>query len=232
MAALGGTAPYWEKDGALRAYANRSLILAGVLTVAVVVLGAIVLVTRAKPPVVIRVGPDGAASVISPEGARVNTARYPGLQTSQQSAEPSEMEKKNLVISFVNSYYGYDDHTISEHWAAALNMMSNQLKKDVYGKMSADGTVGKIEASKERSVVTISSVDADEKDPLTYHVLATRIDTSVSQGKSFSGTKTAESYTVNLAKTENRTIQNPSQLMVVGFKRDVSMTEVYVPDQQ
>ncbi len=53
MAALGGTAPYYEKDAALRAYANRVFILAGVLALINIVLCSVVLVTRSKPPIII-----------------------------------------------------------------------------------------------------------------------------------------------------------------------------------
>jgi type IV secretory pathway component VirB8 len=229
MATLGGSAPYYAKDGALRAYANRVVILAAVLTVAVVVLGAIVLVTRAKPPVVIQVSADGKATVISPEGVSGVDTKL--ITDKRPSLKPDETAKKRLVIDFVNAYWGYDEHTISEHWSISLNMMTPGLRKDLYGKMAADGTVGNIEASHEKSEVKISSIDSDQTNDLVYHVLSTRIVTSQTSDKAFTGTKTAESYTINLVETD-RTIQNPSGLLISGFKRDVNLTEPYLMDQQ
>lgn len=228
MPAFGGTAPYYEKDGALRAYANRVVILAGILVVAVVVLAAIVLVTRSKPPIIIRIGPDGQASVISPEGGKVNKNLITNVRVSEA---PTEIEKKNYVISFVNMYWGYDEHTLPDHWSKALNMMTRNLENDVYGKMTAEDTVGTLQNFHAKSDVTITSIENDQADPLVFHVLATRIDMNSKDGKYYSAEKKAESYTIRLVETD-RSIADPDGLLVSGFKRDEISSEPYTLDQQ
>ncbi len=229
MATFGGTAPYYDKSGDLRAFANRVVILAGVLVIAVVVLAAIVLVTRSKPPIIIRVGPDGQAIVISPEGG-VGVSKKT-IESVKASEAPTEIDKRSFVKDFVNSYWGYDEHTLPDHWSKALNMMTRQLEKEVYSKMSAEGTVGTLQASHDKSEVTITSIDSDQADPLVYHILATRVDVTANGAKSYSGVKKSEAYTIHLVETD-RTIQTPSGLLISGFKRDEISSEPYLLDQQ
>lgn len=229
MAVFGGTAPYYEKDGALRAYANRVVILAGLLGLVVVVLAAIVLVTRSKPPVIIRIGPDGQATVISPEGGTDVDKKT--IENVKVSEVPTEVDKKNVIIGFVNTYWGYDEHTLPDHWSKGLNMMTRNLERDVYGKMTAEGTVGALQSSHDKSDVTITNVEADQADPLVFHVLATRIEMNSKDGKSYTAEKKAESYTIRLVETD-RSIANPSGLLISGFKRDEISSEPYTLDQQ
>jgi hypothetical protein len=198
------------------------------LALVVAIEGAIILVTRTKPPVIIRVGPDGQASVISPVGGTVNQKLLKDVKTS---AVPSDNEKHYYVTTFVNFYWSYDEHTLTDHWSAAMNMMTKNLRNDVYKKITDENSISNIETSHEKSVVTISSIDADQNDPLTYHVLATRIDTHATDAKNYTGTKFAEAYTINLVETD-RTPHNPSGLIVAGFKRDVISSEPYTLDQQ
>jgi hypothetical protein len=228
MAVFGGTAPYYEKDGALRAHANRVAILCAILVLAVVVLAAIVLVTRSKPPLIIRVGPDGAATVISPEGVGVGKKTLESVRASQA---PTETDKKSFIISFVNNYWGYDENTISDHWSKALNVMTSQLEKEVFSKMTAEGTVGVLQAEHHQSRVTITSLDVDQADPFVYHIFATRIDILSNEPKSYVGTKSAESYTIHLVQAD-RSMKNPSGLLISGFKKDLISSEPYVVAQQ
>ncbi len=229
MAAFGGTAPYYEKDGALRAYANRVVILAGVLALVVVVLAAIVLLTRSKPPIIIRVGPDGQATVISGEGgAGVDKKQFANVKDSEV---PNDIEKKNFVITFVNMYWGYDEHTLPDHWSKALNMMTHNLSGDVYSKMTAEDTVGNLQSEHDKSDVTITNIEADQSDPLVFHVLATCINMNSKDGKYYTAAKKAESYTIRLVETD-RSITDPSGLLISGFKRDEISSEPYTLDQQ
>ena len=53
-------------DGALRAYSNRSLVLAGIMSLVALIAVAGFLFVRMEPPTVIRIGSDGQASVLTP----------------------------------------------------------------------------------------------------------------------------------------------------------------------
>ena len=56
------TPKFYEMDGALRAYANRSIVLAGIMGIVALIAVAGFLFVRMEPPTVIRVGSDGQAS--------------------------------------------------------------------------------------------------------------------------------------------------------------------------
>lgn len=207
---------YYEKDGALRAYANRVLILAVVLGFAVVVLGAIVFASRVKPPTIIRIGPDGQTTVISPEGQPHSGAPPATLQQIKTSEAPTDLEKKSYVMNFVKLYWGYDEHTLTQNWANAMNMMTRNLEQNVLSKLQSDNTVGRLQEAHTRSVVTITSAEADSADPLVYHVLGTRTTSSIGDGRE-NAQKMAESYTIRLVETD-RTVNDPSGLLIADFK--------------
>ena len=142
MASMSKSPSFWEADGALRAYANRMAIVACVLGLAVAGLAIDVVITRVKPPTVIRIGADGQATVISPEA---HSAVVPEqLQQVRAGEAPTDLDKEHFIVSFVNQYMGYDEHTLSENWAAALDMMTANLKQDVLKKMQQDNTVGQL----------------------------------------------------------------------------------------
>src|SRR5437667_12038923 len=90
---------YYEHDGMLRAYANRSMVLA--LLFGVVAMGslAFAVYVRLQPPTVIRVGADGDATVV---GGTPFSGRARGLtfRASTVHAGPSEVEPKAEVRRF------------------------------------------------------------------------------------------------------------------------------------
>ncbi len=62
---------YYEHDGQLRAYANRSMLMAGLFGVIALVSLSFAIYVRLQPPTVIRVSADGEATVVGgrPAGA-------------------------------------------------------------------------------------------------------------------------------------------------------------------
>ena len=97
--------------------------------------------------------------------------------------------------------------------------------------MTAEGTVGVLQAEHHQSRVTITSLDVDQADPFVYHIFATRIDILSNEPKSYVGTKSAESYTIHLVQAD-RSMKNPSGLLISGFKKDLISSEPYVVAQQ
>jgi hypothetical protein len=203
---------YYEADGALRAYANRMAIVATCLALVVVALGIAVIMTRVKPPTVIRVAADGTASVISPEG---QGATQQDLLNVKAEEEPSPLDRQHFVDTFVNSYMGYDEHTLGENWAAALSMMTSGLKQSSLAQMQSDNTVGQLQDQHTRSFVTITTTQADAGDPLTWHIYATRKVSRVIDSREIYQ-KLAEAYTIRLVEG-TRSVQDPSGLMVAEF---------------
>jgi len=107
------TPKFYEMDGALRAYSNRSIVVAGVMGfVALIAVGGFLLV-RLEPPTVIRIGSDGQATVISPY-ENVKSRLLPALLASRPTQPtPNEYEKQAFMISFLTRYLSYDAHTLS-----------------------------------------------------------------------------------------------------------------------
>ena len=79
---------FYEMDGALRAYANRSLVVAGVM--GLITLTAVVgfLFVRIQPPTVIKVDKTGEAQVVSPYGAGKRRGLIPAVLAGARSAHP------------------------------------------------------------------------------------------------------------------------------------------------
>ena len=204
---------FYEADGALRAYANRMAIVAGCLSLAVVALAGGVIVTRVKPPTVIRVAADGTASVFSPDGEGGSSPQ--ALQNVKVQEAPSPLDRQHFVQTFVNSYMGYDEHTLGENWAAALSMMTSNLKQSSLSQMQDDNTVGQLQDQHTRSFVTITSSQSDASDPLTWHIYATRKVSRVIDGREMYQ-KLAEAYTIRLVEGV-RSVDTPSGLIVAEF---------------
>src|SRR5215470_11394759 len=95
---------YYEHDGQLRAYANRSMLMAGLFGVIAFISLLFAIYVRLQPPTVIRVAADGEATVVGgrpvtgPITAGVMKDRAP---TQSRAVAPTEIEsqaagRKNL----------------------------------------------------------------------------------------------------------------------------------------
>src|ERR1700739_1110971 len=136
---------YYEADGALRAYANRSFVIA-VLAGVVAVLSAVgFLFVRFQPPTVIRVLPNGEASVVNSDGTVKSTLNPSLLRGVAASEAPSEYEKEAYVRTFLDNYLNYDEHTLAINWSHAVNMMTGNLRVAALTEFQKSDTVGKYE---------------------------------------------------------------------------------------
>ena len=135
---LGNETPkFYEMDGALRAYANRSIVLAGIMGIVALIAVAGFLFVRMQPPTVIRVGSDGQASVLSPHRDAAGRFLPAVLKAEAANAGPDEYEKQAFVKNFLMRYLNYDPHTLSRNWADAMNLMTVNLRRtasDEYGE--------------------------------------------------------------------------------------------------
>src|SRR5579859_3109234 len=80
---------YYEHDGALRAYANRAMVLAFICVPTALVAVALAAYVRLQPPTVIRVDSGGSATILSDKPG----VAKPVLVSQGASAEPSDFEK-------------------------------------------------------------------------------------------------------------------------------------------
>jgi hypothetical protein len=206
------TPRFYEMDGALRAYANRSIVVTGVMGVVALFAVAGFLFVRMEPPTVIRVASDGQASVVT--ASRVAKPHFlPSvLSASKNNAAPDSLEKDAFVKNFLVRYLNYNAHTLSENWAEAMNQMTVNLRKTALSQMEKNDTVGKLEDEQASSVFKLSHVEEDKNEPLTYRAYGVRtVHTVNNQRETIE--QIVEEYHVRLLNVE-RSADNPSGLLV------------------
>ena len=153
---------YYEMDGALRANANRAWLLAFLtVPIALVAIGFAVFV-RLQPPTVIRIGPNGDASVLGkPEkGATADIA----------TAGTDQFLDEAFVKRFLASYLNYSPADVDDHWAASLNMMTRNLRAYTLKAMADDNTRGKIDDGQIQSAFHLRAIETVSGEPLTFLV--------------------------------------------------------------
>ena len=148
---------FYEMDGALRAYANRSLVIAGVMGMITLVAVIGFVFVRLQPPTVIKVDNSGQAQVVSPYGAGKHRGLLPAVLAGARSAGPDEYEKQAFIKQFLNHYLTYDPHTLGQNWADAMNVMTGNLRHAALNQLQLDNTVANLEEDKAMSTMRKSS---------------------------------------------------------------------------
>ena len=156
-----GYSRYYEHDGALRAYANRAMVLAFLCIPVSLLSLAFTVYVRLQPPTVIRVDEDGQAMVLGVRKPTISVAQGPG-------SEPTEFEKRAFVRLFLERYLNFSPTNVSRNWADSLNMMTANLRRTAYAGMQKDDFIGKIEDDQTTSEFQLRSLEASNNDPLTY----------------------------------------------------------------
>ena len=151
---------YYEMDGALRANANRAWLLAFLtIPIALLAIGFAVFV-RMQPPTVIRIAPNGDASVFGkPARGSVSDLAMGGTDQFLDEA---------FVKRFLSSYLNYSPANVDDHWAASLNLMTRNLRAYTLKAMLDDDTRGKIDAGQIQSVFHLRELDPLTNEPLTF----------------------------------------------------------------
>src|SRR5436305_1614286 len=133
-----GYSRYYEHDGALRAYANRAMLLAFLCVPTTFVALAFAVYVRLQPPTVIRVDANGEAAV-------VGSAKPLLVVTHGADSEPTDFEKRAFVRLFLEHYLNFSASNVARNWADSLNMMSANLRRTAYEGMQKENLLGKIE---------------------------------------------------------------------------------------
>ncbi|MBS1805442.1 MAG: hypothetical protein JST28_18935 [Acidobacteria bacterium] len=151
---------YYEMDGALRANANRAWLLAFLtIPIAVLAIGFAVFV-RMQPPTVIRIAPNGDASVLG------KPAR--GSVSDLATGGTDQFLDEAFVKRFLSSYLNYSPTNVDDHWAASLNLMTRNLRAYTLKAMQDDDTRGKIDTGQIQSVFHLRQLDPVTGEPLTF----------------------------------------------------------------
>jgi len=200
---------YYEHDGALRAYANRAMLLAFLCVPSTLVALAFAIYVRIQPPTVIRVNEKGEASVVGKATQATNTPQGNG------NSEANEFERKAFVRLFLDKYQGFSPDTVNRNWAEALNMMSVDLRRTTFDAIDKNNLVGQIEDDQTRSEFELKSLEPTKEDPLTFLAFAVRRVHHVHDHRE-NVDQLVEEYHVRLA-LEKRSEHNPSGLFVAEY---------------
>lgn len=205
---------YYEHDGMLRAYANRSMLLAMLFGAIAMGSLAFAVYVRLQPPTVIRVDASGEATVA---GGTPLAGHSRGLTFLASAAEagPSEVEAKAVVRRFLDHYLNYTPATVDKQLADALNLMTGNFRTLALNRLRDDGTLNKIQDDHIISNFTIRNIDPVKGSPLTYtafgvkeiHRLKNRQETT---------DHIIGRYSVRLA-FDRRSEYNPSGLLVADY---------------
>ena len=196
---------YYEHDGALRAYANRAMLLAFLsIPTALLAVGFAVYV-RLQPPTVIRVDENGQAAVLGQVKPSISV-------TQGVPAEPSDFEKRAFVRQFLENYLNFSPANVSRNWADSLNMMTGNLRRTAFAGMQKENLIGKIDDEQTSSNFQLRSLDASKDEPLTYTAFGVK---EVHHIHDHNETidKVVSEFHVRLV-VEKRSDRNPSGLLI------------------
>lgn len=153
---------YYESYGAEIANGNRAWLLAFLMIpIALVSLGFAVFV-RLQSPTVIRIGPNGEATVLgqASKGSAGGNAT-PGTDPFLNQA---------FVKRFLDSYLTYAPSDVDERWASSLNMMTRNLRSYTMKALADGNTRGKIDDDQIQSVFHLREIETVAGEPLTFLV--------------------------------------------------------------
>jgi type IV secretory pathway TrbF-like protein len=208
---------YYEHDGMLRAYANRSMVLAMVFGVLALVALGFAIYIRLQPPTVIRVDKDGNATVV---GAAAHPPAKAGFSlglSAEAAAEaaPTDLEGRAAVRRFLDHYLSYTPDSVDRNLAESLNMMTANLREYTMNRLRDDDTVGKVKDEHIISDFRIRTIEPVIGTAWAYVAFGVKEVHRVHNGTESSDRIVAR-YNVRLVE-ERRSELNPSGLLVAQY---------------
>jgi hypothetical protein len=198
---------YYEMDGALRANADRAWLLAFLtIPIALLAVGFAIFV-RMQPPTVIRIGPNGDASVFGKAGR--------GTVNDLATGGTDEFLDEAFVKRFLTSYLNYSPADVDDHWAGSLNMMTHNLRAYTLKALGDDNTRGKIDDAQIQSVFHLRQINVVAGEPLTYLVYGVKDVHRLSNGTEITDHFVNE-YRVRLI-ADKRSDMNPDGLWIADY---------------
>lgn len=210
---------YYEHDGMLRAYANRSMLLAIIFGVLAIACLAFAIYVRLQPPTVIRVDKDGNALELagpsSVRSARLGSSFDPLFLASSATVAPTDMEGRAVVREFLTRYLAYTPGSVDGNLAAALNMMTANLRLYTMNRLRDEDTVGKIRADHVISDFGLRSIQHVKGTPWTYIAFGVKEIHRV-KNRTETTDQIVGKYSVRLVET-SRTETDPNGLLVAEY---------------
>jgi type IV secretory pathway TrbF-like protein len=205
---------YYEYDGMLRAYANRSMLLAMIFAVLAMTSLGFAIYVRSQPPTVIRVDQDGNATVVG-RTPRTSSLHPAGPEDAAASVAPSDLEGKAAVRQFLGHYLAYPPDTVNRNFAEAFNMMTANLRVLAMNKLRDEDIVGKIKEDHIISDFEIRSIEHVKGTPWTYVIFGVKEVHRVKGAREVTD-QIVGRYNVRLVETARSEV-NPSGLLVAEY---------------
>jgi hypothetical protein len=203
---------YYEHDGALRAYANRAMVLAFISAPTALLAVAMAIYVRMQPATVIRVNASGEAAVL---GRRPASMKLNASTAQAASTTPDELEKKGFIRLFLERYVSFSPETVNGNWADALNMETSNLRRASLAAMEKDNVVGRIQDEQITSVFHLRSIESAKDDPLAFTAYGVKEVHRVRDHQETTDKMVGE-YRIRLIG-ERRTEENPNGLLIAEY---------------
>ena len=203
---------YYEHDGALRAYANRAMILAFISAPTAFLAVAMAIYVRMQPATVIRVDASGEAAVL---GQKATSIKLFASTAQPANAAPDELEKKGFIRLFLDRYLNFSPETVNRNWADALNMETSNLRRASLAAMEKDNVVGRIQEEHITAVFHLRSVEPAKDDPLAFTAYGVKEVHRVRDHQETTEKMVGE-YRIRLIG-ERRTEENPNGLLIAEY---------------
>src|SRR5687768_4297768 len=219
---------YYEHDGQLRAYANRSMLMAGLFGVIALVSLGFAIYIRLQPPTVIRVSADGEATVVDGRPASSTPALTRAgllgvLAASTGEVAPTDIEGRAAVRKFLESYMRYTPTSVDKNLADALNMMTANLRMYSLNLLRDQDLIGKIREEQITSSFKIRSIEPLSGQPWTYQAFGVKEVHRVRNKSEFTD-RIVGKYQVRLIQ-DRRTERVPSGLLVGEYREEQMVGE-------
>ncbi len=213
---------YYEHDGQLRAYANRSMVMAGLFGVIAFMALGFAIYVRLQPATVIRVSADGEATVVGggqPASQTTVTAGLLGVQAALSvGAAPIDIEGRAVVRKFLESYMRYTPTSVDKNLADALNLMTANLRMYSLNLLRDQDLVGKIREEQITSSFKIRSIEPLPGQPWTYQAFGVKEVHRIRNKSEFTD-RIVGKYQVRLIQ-ERRSERVPSGLLVAEYREE------------
>ena len=202
----------YEQDGALRAYANRAMLIAMLSIPATLIAIGLAAYVRVQPPTVIRVNADGTAADMGPNSGTVRP-----ISVSQgSSTEPNEFERRADARLFLEKYLNFSPDSVNRNWADGLNMMTANLRGATLAAFEKDNVVGRIQDDQITSVFHLLTLEPSKDDPLGFTAYGVR-DLHHVHDHNETTDKLVGEFHIRLI-TEKRSDGNPSGLLIAEYQ--------------
>ncbi len=220
-----GYTRYYEHDGALRAYANRSLLMARLFGVIALVSLVFAIYVRLQPATVIRVSADGEATVIGGKTGPAATGLLSVIAAAAQAHEvpPTDIEGRAVVRRFLESYLRYTPTSVDKNFADALNMMTQNLRVYSLNRLRDQDLIGKIKDEQITSSFKIRSIEPVAGQAWTYQAFGVKEVHRIRNKSEFTD-RIVGKYHVRLIE-DRRSERVPSGLLVAEYREEQMVGE-------